>query len=120
MVLVIAAIALALGATLFGAALAQHHHPHWTTDWPGYAAGIACALIGLAAMRPLFVRARSRLDEQAASAVALYAEAIAVVFAILSVVAPPVGLVGLLALCWMLVAGRRQRGKKYAGLRILR
>ena len=119
-VLVIAAIALALGATLFGAALAQHHHPHWTTDWPGYAAGIACALIGLAAMRPLFVRARSRLDEQAASAVALYAEAIAVVFAILSVVAPPVGLVGLLALCWMLVAGRRQRGKKYAGLRILR
>ena len=84
-------------------------------------AGFACALVGLAAMRPLFARARARLDPQAASAVTMYAETIAVVFAILSVVAPPAGaVVGLLALCWMLVAGRRQKGKKYAGLRILR
>jgi hypothetical protein len=71
-------------------------------------------------MRPLFARARGRLDPQAASAVSLYAETIAVIFAILSVLAPPAGVVGLLALCWMLVAGRRQKGKKYAGLRILR
>ncbi len=71
-------------------------------------------------MRPLFARARARLDRQAASAVTMYAETIAVLFAILSVVAPPVGIVGLLALCWMLVAGRRQKDKKYAGLRILR
>ena len=113
-------IALALGAIMFGGALAQNHHPRWSTDWPGFPAGIACALVGLAAMRPLFARARGRLDPQAASAVALYAEAIAVVFAIISVVAPPAGVVGLLALCWMLVAGRRQKGKKYAGLRILR
>jgi drug/metabolite transporter (DMT)-like permease len=114
------AIALALGAIMFGGALAQNHHPRWSTDWPGFPAGIACALVGLAAMRPLFARARARLDPQAASAVTLYAEAIAVVFAIVSVVAPPAGVVGLLALCWMLVAGRRQKGKKYAGLRILR
>ena len=114
------AIALALGAIMFGGALAQNHHPRWSTDWPGFPAGVACALVGLAAMRPLFARARARLDPQAASAVSLYAEAIAVLFAILSVVAPPVGVVGLLALCWMLVAGRRQKGKKYAGLRILR
>ena len=118
--LVLAGVALALGAIMFGGALAQNHHPQWSTDWPGFAAGIACALIGLAAMKPLFARARARLDPQAASAVSLYAETIAVVFAILSVVAPPAGLVGLLALCWMLVAGRRQKGKKYAGLRILR
>jgi hypothetical protein len=116
----IALVVLALGAVLFGAALAQHNHPEWTTDWPGFPAGIACALIGLAAMRPLFARARARLDAQAASAVALYAEAIAVVFAIASVVAPPVGPLGLLALCWMLFAGRQRRGEKYAGLRILR
>ena len=117
---VLAGIALALGATMFGGALAQHHHPRWPTDWPGFPAGIACALIALAAMRPLFTRARARLDPPAAAAVSLYAEAIAVVFAILSVVAPPVGVVGLAALCWMLIAGRRQQGKKYAGLRILR
>jgi drug/metabolite transporter (DMT)-like permease len=119
-VLLLVAIALALGAIMFGGALAQHHHPRWPTDWPGFPAGIACAFVGLAAMRPLFARARARLDQQAASAVTLYAEAIAAVFAILSVVAPPVGVVGLVALCWVLVAGWRQRGKKYAGLRILR
>lgn len=118
--LVLAGVALALGAIMFAGALAQNHHSQWSTDWPGFPAGIACALIGLAAMKPLFARARARLDPQAASAVSLYAETIAVVFAILSVVAPPAGVVGLLALCWMLVAGRRQKGKKYAGLRILR
>lgn len=118
--LVLVGIALALGAIMFGGALAQNHHPHWSTDWPGFLAGIACALVGLAAMRPLFARARARLDQQAASAVTMYAETIAVLFAILSVVAPPAGVIGLLALCWMLVAGRRQKDKKYAGLRILR
>ena len=118
--LVVAAIALAFGAIMFGGALAHHHHPRWPTDWPGFPAGIACALLALVAMRPLFARARARLDPQAASAVTLYAEAIAVLFAILSVVAPPVGVLGLAALCLILIAGRRQRGKKYAGLRILR
>ena len=115
-----AAIALVLAAIMFGGALAHHHHPRWSTDWPGFPAGIACALIALAAMRPLFARARARLDPEAASAVSLYADAIAVVFAILSVVAPPVGVLGLAALCLILIAGRRQKGKKYAGLRILR
>src|SRR5918911_1161535 len=59
--LVVAAIALALGAIMFGGALAHHHHPRWPTDWPGFPAGIACALLGLVAMRPLFSRARARL-----------------------------------------------------------
>jgi drug/metabolite transporter (DMT)-like permease len=118
--LMLVGIALALGAIMFGGALSQNHHPHWSTDWPGFLAGIVCALVGLAAMRPVFARARARLDLLAASAVTMYAETIAVLFAILSVVAPPAGIVGLLALCWMLVAGRRQKGKKYAGLRILR
>jgi drug/metabolite transporter (DMT)-like permease len=118
--LLLAGIAVALGAIMFGGALAQHHHPRWPTDWPGFPAGIVCAAVGMAAMWPLFARARARLDPQAASAVTLYAETIAVVFAILSVVAPPAGIVGLLALCWILVSGRRQGQKKYAGLRILR
>lgn len=118
--LVLAAVALGLGAVLFGGALAQAHHPRWSSDWPGYLGGAACALVSLAAMRPLFARARARLEAQAASAVSLYAEGIAVAFAILSVLAPPVGVVGLAALVWMLIAERRRRGRKYAGLRILR
>jgi hypothetical protein len=43
-----------------------------------------------------------------------------VLLAALSVLAPPVGLIGLLLLVWLLVAGRRREGQKYAGLRILR
>ena len=50
----------------------------------------------------------------------LFAEGFGVVLAVLSVVAPPVGLVGLLFLLWLLIAGRRRADQKYAGLRILR
>ncbi len=119
-VVLTAGIALALGAVLFGGAVAQAHNPHWSTDWPGFPAGIACGLIGFAAMRPLFARARARLDAQAASAVTVYAEGVAVLGAILSVVAPPVGIIAVLGLCWLLFAGRGREGEKYAGLRILR
>ena len=118
-VVLVAGIALGLGAVLFGGALAQAHH-HWSADWPGFPAGIACGLIGFAAMRPLFARARVRLDAQAASAVTLYAEGIAVLAAVLSVLAPPVGVIAVLGLCWLLLTGRRREGEKYAGLRILR
>jgi hypothetical protein len=44
----------------------------------------------------------------------------AVLFAVLSVVAPPIGVIGLVGLVWLLIAGRRREGQKYAGLRILR
>src|SRR5205823_4764690 len=57
--LLLGGIALVLAAIMFGGALAQHHHPRWPTDWPGFPAGIACALIALAASRPLFARARA-------------------------------------------------------------
>jgi Domain of unknown function (DUF4126) len=115
-VIVLAGVALALAALLFAGALARSHH----ASWPGYPAGVVCALISLAALRPLFARARARLDASASGAVSLYAEGIAVALAILSVVAPPIGVIALLALLWMLAAGWRRRGEKYAGLRILR
>jgi hypothetical protein len=50
----------------------------------------------------------------------LYAEAIGIALAGLSVVAPPVGVIGLGLLLWLLLAGRRRDGQKYAGLRILK
>ncbi len=120
-VMAVGAIGLALGALLFAGALSQaHDHRSFATAWPGYPAGVACAIVGLAATRPLFARVRARLDAQAAGAVTLYAEAFAVVVAVLSVVAPPLGVVALLALLWMVFAARRRSGQKYAGLRILR
>jgi uncharacterized membrane protein len=105
-----------LGALLFAGSLARGHY----APWPGYIGGIVCAAIGLLATRPLFARVRARLDPEAASAVPLYAEGIALLLAALSVLAPPVGIIGLALLAWLLVAGRRREGQKYAGLRILR
>jgi hypothetical protein len=109
-------VAAVLGALLFAGSLARGHY----AAWPGWIGGVICAAIAVAATRPLFARVRARLDGEAAAAVPLYAETIAVVLAALSVVAPPVGLIGLAMLVWLLVGGRRREGQKYAGLRILR
>jgi len=113
---VLGAISAALGALWFAGALDHNHY----TDWPGLIAGVLCACVGILATRPLLLRVRARLDPAAAAAVPLYAEGFGVLLAGLSVVAPPVGLVGLLFLLWLLIAGRRRSEQKYAGLRILR
>ena len=109
-------LGLAIGALLFAGALAQNHYP----AWGGILGGVVCAALGAAAIGPLLGRVRARLDAQAASALPLFAEGTAVVIALLSVLAPPVGPIVVLALAWLLVASRRREGKKYAGLRILR
>jgi hypothetical protein len=111
------AIAAAVGAFLFAASLARGHY----AVWPGFVAGVLCAAVGLIASRPFLARLRARLDEDAAAlGVPLIGEGSAVLVAILSVVAPPLGVVALLLLI-VLIARARQRGEqKYAGLRILR
>jgi hypothetical protein len=68
----------------------------------------------------LLVRVRARLDPEAAGATPLFADGAAIVVAGLSVLAPPIGLLAVLALIWLLLAGRRRGPQKYAGLRILR
>jgi hypothetical protein len=112
----LAAAAVVLAALFFAGSLARGHY----AAWPGWVGGVLCAAIGLLAIRPLFARVRARLDVQTAKALPLYVEVIAIVLAALSVFAPPVGLIGLLGLGWLLVASRRRVGQKYAGLRILR
>jgi len=113
---ILAVAGLVLGALLFAGSLARGHH----AVWPGYIGGVVCAAIAILATRPLFARVRARLDAGAALALPLYAEGVAILLAALSVVAPPVGPVALALLLWLLVAGRRREGQKYAGLRILR
>jgi uncharacterized membrane protein len=108
-----------LGALLFAGSLQARGTEHYAA-WPGWIAGAVCAVVGLLATRPLFARVRARLDAEAGAAVPLYAEAVAVVLAALSVAAPPIGLIGLVALGWLWLASRRREGQKYAGLRILR
>lgn len=113
---VLGAVAVALGALLFAGSLCRGHY----TIWPGYVGGVICALIGIAATRPLLARVRGRLDAESGGMLPLFAEGVAVAFAALSVVAPPVGPIGLALLLWLLIAGRGREGQKFAGLRILR
>jgi hypothetical protein len=112
----LAVISLALGALFFAGALAQDRN----VPWPGIIAGVLCAGVGLAATRPLLERVRSRLDEQTGAMLPLFSESGALLAAVLSVLLPPVGVVVLLLLLWLLYAGRQRGERKYAGLRILR
>ena len=90
------------------------------TWWPGLVVGPAAAVLGWAAARSLFTRVRARLDKDAASALPLYAEGAALLAAGLSILFPPLAIVVVAALAWLLAGGRRRAGEKYAGLRILR
>jgi hypothetical protein len=112
----LAVAAVVIGALLFAGSLAQGHY----TSWPGLIGGALCAAVGIAATRPLLSRVRARLDPEAATALPLFAEGSALLAAILSVLLPPVGVIVLLALLWLLYAGRGRGEQKYAGLRILR
>jgi uncharacterized membrane protein YgdD (TMEM256/DUF423 family) len=112
----LAACSLVIGALLFGGSLARGHY----AVWPGLIGGAVCAAIGVAATGPLLARVRSRLDAEAAAALPIFSEGVALIAAILSVLLPPVGLIVLLALLWLLWAGRNRDEQKYAGLRILR
>jgi uncharacterized membrane protein YgdD (TMEM256/DUF423 family) len=115
-VLGLGAVALVLGALFFAGALAQDRH----TVWPGYLGGLICALVAVLATLPLLVRVRARLDATSVGALPFFVELTAVLLAVLSVIAPPVGPIALAFLLWLLFAGRRREGQKYAGLRILR
>jgi hypothetical protein len=112
----LAVVAVALGALLFAGIMDQGHY----AAWPGAIAGAVCALVGLLATQPLLARVRKRLDAGAQAALPLYAESAGLVLSVASVVVPPVGAIGIVALAWLLVASRRRAGEKYAGLRILR
>lgn len=112
----LAGISLGLGALLFAGSLADEGY----VSWPGVLAGLACAALANAATRALFHRTRTRLDDEARAALPVYANGVALLLAALSLLLPPVGLVGLGFLAWLLFGGRRREGEKYAGLRILR
>ena len=86
----------------------------------GLIGGAAAALLGWAAARSLFTRVRRRLDPGAAAALPVYGEGVAVVAAGLSILFPPLAVLVIGALVWLLVGSRRREGEKYAGLRILR
>jgi hypothetical protein len=109
-------IGIGLGAVLFAATL-EDRHAVW---WPGLIGGVLVAALASAAVRDLFNRTRARLDAEAASALPIYAEGVAMLIAALSILLAPVALIAVGLFVWLLVGGRRREGEKYAGLRILR
>ncbi len=112
----LAAVSVVLGALLASASIAENS----STWWPGIVVGALAAMLGFAAARSLFGRVRGRLDAEAAGALPLYAEGAALLCAGLSVLLPPLAILIVGGLVWLLVGGRRRAGEKYAGLRILR
>jgi hypothetical protein len=112
----LAAVALALGALLAAGSVADRSSD-W---WAGAIVGVACAALGFQAARSLFGRVRKRLDPQAANALPVYAEGAALLAAGLSVLFPPLAILIIGALLWLLAGGKRRAGEKYAGLRVLR
>jgi hypothetical protein len=114
--LAIAGVSVALGALLFGGSLARGGY----AVWPGIVGGVICAGIGILATRPLLARVRARLQGEAGAVLPLVVEVAALIAAVLAVVVPPVGVVVLGFLLWLLIAGRARGEQKFAGLRILR
>jgi hypothetical protein len=105
-----------LGALMFAGSLASAGRE----AWPGLPAGILCAAVAWAAVGGLFARARRRLDEGAAALLTLYAEGGALVLAAVAVFVPPLSFLALAGFLLLLVRGRREQDRKYAGLRVLR
>ena len=114
---VLVLISLLLGGVFFAGSLARGHY----AIWPGWVAGVVCAGVGIAASRPFLARLRSRLDRAAAEVgLPVISDGSALLIGALSVVAPPLGVIALLGLLWLLVRGRQRDQQKYAGLRVLR
>jgi hypothetical protein len=115
-VMLLLACALALGALMASGSIADVSSD-W---WPGVPVGVAAASLGFLSARSLFGRVSARLDADTAKALPLYAEGLALLGAGLSVLFPPLAILLVAALAWLLIGGRRREGEKYAGLRILK
>jgi uncharacterized membrane protein len=116
LVYAIGAVSVVLGALEAGGSMADRGN-----SVPlGLVLGAAAALLGFLAARNLFARVRRRLDAETATALPVYAEGIALIAAGLSILFPPLAILVLIALAWLLTGGRRREGEKYAGLRVLR
>ena len=111
-----AVLAVALGALLFAGTLAAEGY----SAVPGLIAGAAVALMAYVAVGGLLERAARRLDDAAAGLLTVYADFAALALAALAIFVEPVAYLALGAFVFLLVRGRQEGERKYAGLRILR
>lgn len=112
----LAGIGIGVGAVLFAGTLCAHGR----LSWPGLIGGALAALLAQAAVRPIVLRARKRLPDRASKqALTLYLDLGSLLVAVLVAVLHPLGYVVVALVAWLLLAGRRRDGGRYAGLRIL-
>jgi hypothetical protein len=111
-------LGLVLGALLFGGSLADEGYD----SWPGILGGIACAALGYFALATLFAGARRRLAGSGGplTLLGVYADAIALALAGLSILFPPLAFVALAVFLVLIVRSRGEGAQKYEGLRSLR
>jgi hypothetical protein len=113
---VLLALAVVLGALQGAGSLADEDH----VIVPGIVAGALAATLAFYAAQSLFTRVRGRLDREAQAALPVYGEGAGLAAAGFSILFPPLAILFIAALAWLLIGGRRRAGEKYAGLRILR
>lgn len=113
----LAGVAVGVGAVLFAGTLSVHGD----IPWPGLIGGALAAALSQAAVRPVVVRARRRLpDRSSKEALSIYLDGASLLVAALVCLLHPLGYVALALFGWLMLAGRRRDGSRYAGLRILR
>lgn len=105
-----------IGALLFAGSLAADGQ----TSWPGLIGGALCAGLAWAALGALFDRARGRVQGSASGLLSVYADLAALALAAVAIFIEPVAYLAIAAFVVLLVRGRREGERKYAGLRILR
>jgi hypothetical protein len=101
------AIAVALGALEAAGSVDDRSKP-WVL---GLVLGALAAALGVLAARSLFGRVRRRLDREAAAALPWYGEGVALLAAAASIAFPPLAVLVLLGLAWLLAGGRRRAGE---------
>ena len=118
--LALGAVALAIGALMFAGSLADEGY----SAALGLPAGAACAALGFVAAQAFFggaaSRARTGGSDEAASLVELFAQAGALLLAVLAVLVSPLAWIAFAFAVWTLLVQRRRASQKYEGLRILR
>jgi hypothetical protein len=110
------AVSIGLGSLMFAGTMEDHGYEPLV----GIVLGAGVATLAVVCAQRLAARTRQRLDPEARSALPVFFEGAGLALAGLSVLAPPVGLVAVALLGWLVVGGRRRGDEKYAGLRILK
>ena len=106
-----------LGGLMFAGVLAAHHD----LAWPGLIAGAASAVLAQLASRPVLEGASARLEDNAARyAVTLYADAAALLLALLAWFVPPFSLLALAFFASLLWTRRRRALGRLAAMRVSR